>query len=82
MSINKCELVKREIKWCGRIFNKDGWTFNKKYFERILSMKYPVKVGDIEDIVYMSSWLSAAIPKCAEKGSSGRVDVGNKKGCR
>ena len=66
LNIDKCDLIRREATWCGREISQDGWRFQSKYFDNILAMRVPENLGQLEDCVYLSQWLSPSIPKIAQ----------------
>ena len=65
LNIDKCDLIKREAVWCGREISEKGWKFQSKYYDNILQMPVPKNLGQLEDCVYLSQWLSPSIPAIA-----------------
>eukprot|EP00924_Labyrinthula_sp_SR-Ha-C_P010971 maker-scaffold_33-snap-gene-1.52-mRNA-1 protein AED:0.18 eAED:0.18 QI:0/0/0/0.5/1/1/2/0/537 len=59
----KCEFYTTETEWCGRTITRKGRNFSQKHFDKILSMECPKTLGQLEDILYVSSWLALALPK-------------------
>ena len=66
LNIDKCDVIKREAVWCGRLISEEGWRFQSKYFDNILKLGVPRTLGQLEDCVYLSQWLSPGIPRVAE----------------
>eukprot|EP00924_Labyrinthula_sp_SR-Ha-C_P011423 augustus_masked-scaffold_46-processed-gene-0.9-mRNA-1 protein AED:0.36 eAED:0.36 QI:0/-1/0/1/-1/1/1/0/2648 len=63
LNANKCIFITQSTEWCGRTISKEGWNFSTKHFNKILKMNSPRTLGQLEDILYVSSWLAPAIPK-------------------
>lgn len=63
LNLSKCVFVDSEVEWCGRLVTSTGVQFKQHYFEKILAMGSPRSLGDIEDLVYLSTWLSSSIPR-------------------
>ena len=66
LNIDKCDVIKREAVWCGRLISEEGWRFQSKYFDNILKLGVPRTLGQLKDCVYLSQWLSPGIPRVAE----------------
>ena len=66
LNIDKCDLIKRKAVWCGREISEHGWRFQTKYFDNLLKMEVPSTLGQLEDCVYLSQWLSPGVPKLAD----------------
>ena len=65
LNLDKCELVKTSITWCGRVLDSDGWRFSEKYFSKVLKIPEPQNVEELETAVYMAQWLGTSVPRCA-----------------
>ena len=66
LNVAKCFLIQPKIEWCGRILWNGKWKYKEAYFDKILKIPSPSNVGELETIVYMTTWLSLSIPGCAE----------------
>ena len=66
LNVLKCNLLEAETTWCGRRISSQGWSFSKKYFDKVLSIPQPRRLGELEDIIYGVNWLSSSIPELAE----------------
>ena len=62
LNIKKCEFHTTKATWCGRNISKGKWKFSQQYFNKILKIKSPENIGQLEDIIYVSQWLSNQIP--------------------
>eukprot|EP00924_Labyrinthula_sp_SR-Ha-C_P010327 snap_masked-scaffold_23-processed-gene-3.26-mRNA-1 protein AED:0.37 eAED:0.37 QI:0/-1/0/1/-1/1/1/0/228 len=66
LNLLKCELFSRTPTWCGRVISEKGWSFSEKHYNKIRQIPRPINLGHLETILYLSNWLSNAIPKYAE----------------
>ena len=66
LNIDKCTLVDNKIIWCGRLITRQGWRYQDKYFNKILKIKSPTTMGEIEDVLYTVVWLSLSIPNLSK----------------
>ena len=64
INILKCELFRSTLTFCGRDISATGWTFQKKFWERV-DIRRPEKRTDLAQLVYTCQWLSLAIPEFA-----------------
>ena len=55
----------REPTWCGRMLSKRGCNYEDKSFKRIIEIPSPKHLGEIEDLVYISTWLTLTFPDFA-----------------
>ena len=67
LNISKCNLIAKQIEWCGRELCPNGmWKYKTAYFDKVLDIPKPVTVEHLETVVYISTWLGVAIPRCAQ----------------
>eukprot|EP00924_Labyrinthula_sp_SR-Ha-C_P005510 augustus_masked-scaffold_62-processed-gene-0.16-mRNA-1 protein AED:1.00 eAED:1.00 QI:0/-1/0/0/-1/1/1/0/2107 len=62
LNIDKCDLVNRELVFCGRKFNAKGWTYDGIYAEKLLSRVKPVYLHELAQLVYTANFISSVIP--------------------
>eukprot|EP00924_Labyrinthula_sp_SR-Ha-C_P014737 augustus_masked-scaffold_105-processed-gene-0.3-mRNA-1 protein AED:1.00 eAED:1.00 QI:0/0/0/0/1/1/2/0/415 len=63
----KCDLIKSKVGWCGRILENGRWRYDEKYFLKLEDMAEVRKMGQLEDLVYVSTWLVSSVPDLARK---------------
>ena len=56
-------MLARKVNWCGKIISSHSWKYDEKYFNSVLNIPKPIKLGHLEDIVYTCIWISLAVPK-------------------
>ena len=66
LSAKKCKLISNEAVFCGRRLTALGWNFVDKYWDKIRDMPVPKTLSQLEDVVYITTWLMLAIPKLAD----------------
>ena len=66
LNISKCTLLSDSAVWCGRHFSKEGWTFEKTQYDKILSMQKPKSLRELEEVVYLLTWLGESLPNIAK----------------
>lgn len=62
----KCELATKEVKFCGRLIDKNGVRFNPRNYAALVNMPKPVTVGALMELVHGANWMRSAIPRFAE----------------
>ena len=66
LSIYKSVFITNSPTWCGRTLTNHSWIYESKYFSKLLEMSEPKKLGEVEDLIYMSTWLAMGIPQLTE----------------
>ena len=66
LNITKCTLLSTEAEWCGRRISKEGWTYSKKYFKKILKTPKPSFTHELAQALYLINWLSPCVPQLAK----------------
>ena len=66
LNIRKCELINKEVEWCGRLVTYKKWGFHPKFFKKILEVNLPQYEHEIAQVIYLANWLSPCIPRLAE----------------
>eukprot|EP00924_Labyrinthula_sp_SR-Ha-C_P004437 snap_masked-scaffold_1-processed-gene-0.9-mRNA-1 protein AED:1.00 eAED:1.00 QI:0/0/0/0/1/1/2/0/1072 len=67
LNLDKCDLIKSRVGWCGRILENGRWRYDEKYFLKLEDMGEVRKMGQLEDLVYVSTWLASSVPDLARK---------------
>eukprot|EP00924_Labyrinthula_sp_SR-Ha-C_P010146 snap_masked-scaffold_66-processed-gene-0.30-mRNA-1 protein AED:0.46 eAED:0.50 QI:0/-1/0/1/-1/1/1/0/229 len=67
LNLDKCDLIKSKVGWCGRILENGRWRYDEKYFLKLKDMGEVRKIGQLEDLVYVSIWLALSVPDSARK---------------
>ena len=62
LNIRKCELLKKDINWCGRRLRKGQWTYKKEFYDKILSLPRPRYADEMCKAFYIATWLGPTIP--------------------
>ena len=65
LSIDKCDLFKTEIEYCGRVITGGKWRFSPELYEKITSAGKPRSEAEMGKIVWLMTWLAPAIPNLA-----------------
>eukprot|EP00924_Labyrinthula_sp_SR-Ha-C_P000685 augustus_masked-scaffold_7-processed-gene-0.45-mRNA-1 protein AED:1.00 eAED:1.00 QI:0/0/0/0/1/1/6/0/651 len=68
LNATKCELIAKEIKYCGRIISGGTYHFNKEYYKTILTMTQPILQYQMASVLYVCNWLAPTEDKLSEKG--------------
>ena len=66
LNVQKCEFLKHEIKWCGRLISHRKWTMDRKYYDRILQVGRPTYVDELQQAFYVANWLAPTIPRLSK----------------
>eukprot|EP00924_Labyrinthula_sp_SR-Ha-C_P014961 snap_masked-scaffold_9-processed-gene-3.21-mRNA-1 protein AED:1.00 eAED:1.00 QI:0/-1/0/0/-1/1/1/0/650 len=66
LNLDKCDVVKKEVKWCGRVIENGHWRYDENYFAKITKMPVPENLGQLYDVIYVSTWLAEMIPCLSE----------------
>ena len=61
-SAKKLNLFTREIKWCGRIYSKDGVTHDPQRVAALQDMHPPETVKELQQFLYSANWMRTHIP--------------------
>lgn len=69
VSLPKSNFLETQIKWHGRTIDATGVTMDRDNFERIKSAVEPHTAGELCEYVYCIAWMSAAIPRFAERSA-------------
>ena len=56
LSIKKCELYNSEVEWCGRRISGEGWNFDGKFYDKILSVTRPERAWELAQVIYLCNW--------------------------
>eukprot|EP00924_Labyrinthula_sp_SR-Ha-C_P010310 augustus_masked-scaffold_23-processed-gene-2.61-mRNA-1 protein AED:1.00 eAED:1.00 QI:0/0/0/0/1/1/5/0/1049 len=67
LNLDKCDLIKSRVGWCGRILENGRWRYDEKYFLKLEHIGEVRKMDQLEDLVYVSTWLASSVPDLARK---------------
>lgn len=67
VSIKKSTFFALSVKWCGRIWSRNGVKFNPSNAEGLANMTDPKTAAELSQVVNCLQWMSIAIPKFAER---------------
>lgn len=81
VSLPKSDFYRKESEWCGRIIDAKGIRFNPKNISGLQDCDPPRTAGELCEYVHGISWISASIPRFAERAGSLRnlLEVAYKK---
>ncbi|CEP03613.1 hypothetical protein PBRA_009498 [Plasmodiophora brassicae] len=76
---NKCTLFARELKWCGRIYSRDGVQHDPKRIEALTSMPRPKTAKDLQQFLWAANWMRTHVPGYASivRPLQERLDIAN-----
>ena len=63
LSPEKCNLITRKEKWCGRIITADGITHDPRRIDGLLSMQRPETAGDLQQFICAINCMRKGIPE-------------------
>ena len=63
LNVDKCDFATDKVVWCGREITPDGWTFEQKFYKKILEIPKPQYVHEMAQVIYLANWLSPQIPE-------------------
>jgi hypothetical protein len=66
MRPKKCELFKREVKWCGEIMSKDGRRVDGERVKALSEMAQPNTAAELQQLLMGANWMRDMIPQFAE----------------
>eukprot|EP00924_Labyrinthula_sp_SR-Ha-C_P001815 snap_masked-scaffold_91-processed-gene-0.38-mRNA-1 protein AED:0.44 eAED:0.45 QI:0/-1/0/1/-1/1/1/0/2328 len=69
LNLDKCDILRKKVKWCGHVIEGGHWGYDENYFSKITKMPRPGNLGHLYDVVYVSTWLSDTIPGLSESKS-------------
>ncbi|CEP03568.1 hypothetical protein PBRA_009453 [Plasmodiophora brassicae] len=58
----KCTLFARELKWCGRIYSKDGIRHDPERIESLMNMPQPTTIKDLQQFLWAANWMRTSVP--------------------
>ncbi|CEP01149.1 hypothetical protein PBRA_008461, partial [Plasmodiophora brassicae] len=58
----KCTLFARELKWCGRIYSRDGVRHDPERIEALTTMSRPRTVKELQQFLWAANWMRTHIP--------------------
>jgi len=61
LNARRCNLLSRQVHWCGRIVSKTGVRFDPELMDSLKNMADPANAGDLQQFVCAMGWLRAAI---------------------
>ena len=61
----KCSLITSHTDWCGRRISREGWRFAESHYEKILHLNRPTNLAQLEQVLYVITWLGDSIPNCS-----------------
>ncbi|CEO95374.1 Reverse transcriptase domain-containing protein [Plasmodiophora brassicae] len=59
---NKCTLFARELKWCGRIYSREGVRHDPERIEALTSMPRPKTATDLQQFLWAANWMRTHVP--------------------
>ncbi|CEO95069.1 hypothetical protein PBRA_009601 [Plasmodiophora brassicae] len=59
---NKCTLFARELKWCGRIYSREGVRHDPERIEALTSMPRPKTANDLQQFLSAANWMRTHVP--------------------
>ena len=57
LSARKSVLFAKELKWCSRTINSDGYTMDPANVERLKNMETPKTAAELAQFVYCCRWI-------------------------
>ena len=63
LSPEKCNLITRKAKWCGRISTPDGVTLDPRRIDDLLSRQRRETAGDLQQFICAMNWTRKGIPE-------------------
>ena len=67
LSARKCQLFRKELKWCGRIISKDGDRMDPARISGLQDMQLRKTALELSQLIYCCRWMSTAIPNLAQR---------------
>eukprot|EP00924_Labyrinthula_sp_SR-Ha-C_P001753 augustus_masked-scaffold_64-processed-gene-0.13-mRNA-1 protein AED:1.00 eAED:1.00 QI:0/0/0/0/1/1/4/0/1152 len=67
LNLDKCDPICKHVAWCGRIISDCSWRYDDKYFVKLSNIGLVRKMGQLEDLVHVSTWLSSSVPHLAKR---------------
>jgi transposase InsO family protein len=62
ISAKKTTFYKKQVKFCGRIFSKDGVSFDPTYITAITQMTMPITAAQLRTYLASTNWIRSSIP--------------------
>lgn len=62
ISLPKTVFFAQEIKWCGRLIDGKGFSYDPANWEALKSTSLPINASELCQFVHGASWVSASIP--------------------
>ena len=67
LSAKKSTLFTTNVKWCGRIIDSQGITFDPTRISGLANVSTPQTAGEVSEFFHFLQWLSTAIPDFARR---------------
>jgi hypothetical protein len=61
LSVLKSDLYKQQVKWCGKIIDKNGIRHDPERIQALMDMPYPVTAGQLQQFICASNWMRDSI---------------------
>eukprot|EP00644_Phytophthora_capsici_P015375 jgi/Phyca11/113428/e_gw1.24.555.1 len=58
---NKCSLFQTEVRWCGRIINKDGIGHDPSRIQALRDMPPPTTAAELQQFLCATNWMRAGL---------------------
>ena len=62
LNVDKCKLVQRKAKFCGRIFSPSGVSHDPERIKTLSYMKEPIRASELQQFLMAAQWMSRSIP--------------------
>jgi hypothetical protein len=62
----KCELFKREVKWCGEILSKRGRRVDEERVKALVGMSRPGTAAELQQLLMGANWMREMLPEFAK----------------
>lgn len=70
VSARKSQLFNTSVRWCGRIIDGEGVTFDPSRISGVTDIHKPLTAGELCEFVYCLQWMSQSIPNFSERVAS------------
>ncbi|POM66849.1 Hypothetical protein PHPALM_17230 [Phytophthora palmivora] len=61
LSVVKSCVYKQEVKWCGKVINGEGVTYDSGRIEELRNMPYPTNAGELQQFLCSTNWVRDSI---------------------
>ncbi len=61
LNFAKCQFFRRKIVWCGREFTEEGYSFDPKYYDKVLAIPTPELATELHSFVHSLQWIQTTL---------------------